>query len=105
NEVDANELHVLGNQELLTDLVITAKIKGLLSQHQVFGDQDLSMVDLTIETHHGVVYLSGTLENQVEIQNVITLAGSVKGVKEVRVNLKLSAREPRPSSSLARANQ
>ncbi len=92
-EVDANELSVKGSHEPLSDAIITAKIMGLLNQNHVFGDQDLDDLDITIETHHGIVTISGTADNELEINNAVALASSVSGVIEVKVHLKLSALE------------
>lgn len=90
-DVDVTELRVKGSQKSLQDAVITAKIKGLLVQNKVFGDQDLDDLDITIETHNGVVTISGTAESSLEINNAIAVASSVSGVLAVKINLKISA--------------
>ncbi len=60
------------------DSVITAKVKG------VYGSE---FSTIEIETKNGIVYLTGKLNTQVEIDRAILSAQSVSGVKNVESTL------------------
>ncbi len=52
-------------------------------------DELVSVADVDVDTYEGVVTLWGHLSSQQAIDRAIELAGSVKGVKDVKSNLKV----------------
>lgn len=83
-DVDDSKLMVNGSAHPVSDAMITAKVKGMFIQQKLFGDQDIAAMSINIETNNGVVSLSGTADSQTEIDNAITIAKSVNGVKDVQ---------------------
>lgn len=77
------------NQQPMADTFITAKIKGQFLQHKLFGDKDISAMTIKVETNNGVVSLTGTSDNQDQVNNAITIAKSIAGVKEVKSNVQV----------------
>jgi len=59
-------------------------------QQKLFGDKDVAAISIIVETNDGVVSLSGTADNQHQINNAIKIAKSIKGVKEVKSIVKIS---------------
>ena len=47
------------------------------------ADTSLNIFKINVETAHGIVFLSGTVDNQVQYNQAIRLARSVDGVKGV----------------------
>lgn len=88
-DVDTSSLFIRGSRQPLTDSVITAKIKGTYLRENIFSNKSTPVVGVHVETNDGVVYLTGQLNNQSEIENSEKLAKAVKGVKEVKSNLVL----------------
>lgn len=89
-DVHTKNLTVKGSTHPLGDTLITAKIKGLFIQQKLFGDKDVAAMSISVETNNGVVSLSGTADNQAQIDNAIRLAKSVNGVKRVTSSIKLN---------------
>lgn len=91
-DVDASQLIIAQSSQPITDIAITAKVKGKFIKEKLFGDKDISAMSINVETNNGVVYLTGTADNQEQIDNAIKIAESVSGVKKVdsRVIVKAS---------------
>ncbi|TAK78510.1 MAG: BON domain-containing protein, partial [Gammaproteobacteria bacterium] len=87
-DVDASNLKIKESHQPFTDMLITAKIKGLFIKEKVFGDRDIAALNLSVETKNGVVYLTGIVDNQEQLQNALRLIRSVKGVKKVEYHVK-----------------
>jgi osmotically-inducible protein OsmY len=60
------------------DSVITAKIKSAL-----VADRSVNGFGINVETRSGEVLLSGTADNQAQIDRVVTIARQVDGVRKV----------------------
>lgn len=71
-----------------TDTMITAKVKGAFLREKLFGDKPISSMTVSVETKDGVVYLGGTAENAAQIATAEKIAKLVKGVKEVKTEVK-----------------
>jgi hyperosmotically inducible protein len=70
------------------DSVITTKVKGkLLKDKQTRAD------NIEIETVDGVVNLTGTARSKAKAARAATLARQVKGVKSVKNNVQIAARD------------
>lgn len=72
--------------EYLDDTVITTKIKTLLAK-----DALLKSFAVSAETFRGIVILSGFVNEQSQIDQAVSIAKGVKGVKEVKSNLVIKA--------------
>lgn len=90
-DVDTTNLTVSGSQHPVADALITAKINGIFLQKKLFGNVDVAAITIKVETNDGVVSLSGTADNQRQIDNAIKLAKSINGVKDVQSTVKIGA--------------
>ena len=75
---DAAQAQMNEAGEYLGDAAITAKVKTAL-----FDNGGLNSANVSVETRDGVVYLSGTLANDNEIETAGQLAEGVDGVEDV----------------------
>ncbi|MEX2250362.1 MAG: BON domain-containing protein [Parvibaculum sp.] len=76
-----NELQVgesAGFARALSDTTITTKLRTRLT-----GDRDISGINYSIETVHGVVYLIGTALDRAELDRVLAHARDISGVRNV----------------------
>lgn len=60
------------------DAAITTKVKGLLAL-----EKDIKSFDIHVDTSKGVVYLSGTVDTQLQANRAVELSQSVKNVTDV----------------------
>lgn len=106
-DVDASQLTITQSTQPLTDVAITAKVKGLYIKEKLIGEKDIAALGINVETNNGVVYLTGSADNQQQIRNAIKIAQSVSGVKKVdsrieikgKIQLKVKGQiEPSPAS-------
>ena len=67
------------------DSAITTKIKAKLATEHLG-----SLAHISVDTdNNGVVWMSGTVNNQTEADQAITIARNTEGVKSVKSNLKV----------------
>ena len=85
-DVDTSNLRVQGSERPLTDSYITAKVKGVYIREKIFGQEDVSLSGIHVETNNGVVYLKGEATKE-QAENAEKLARLVKGVKDVKSDL------------------
>jgi len=71
-------------KRVASDSVITSKIKGKLLK-----DEGLKSLKISVETHQGVVLLSGFVATENQIQQAEEIAAGTKGVKSVKNSLVL----------------
>jgi hyperosmotically inducible protein len=71
-------------KRVVKDSVITSKIKGNLLK-----DEGLKSLKVSVETHKGVVQLSGFVETESQIQQAEKIAAETEGVKSVKNSLLL----------------
>jgi len=69
-------------KRVANDSVITTKVKA-----QIVKEEGFSGFQISVETHKGVVQLSGFVDNAEQISKATTLAKSVEGVKSVKNSL------------------
>ena len=62
----------------IDDTVVTAKVKSAL-----LADPDIKGFDIKVETRKGLVQLSGFVDNQTQIDRVLSAARAVDGAKAV----------------------
>lgn len=81
----ANVAHADNNlkefEQEVSDSVITAKITAKLA-----GNQNLNPLKFYVSTEHGVVTLKGYVKNRKTFVDVLTVAKTTKGVKEVETD-------------------
>ncbi|HSH96745.1 MAG: BON domain-containing protein [Methylophilaceae bacterium] len=74
-------------KRVASDSWITTKVKS-----ELLADSVTKGFDISVETSHGVVTLSGSLKSQDAIDHAKALAAKIKGVKSVDVtSLKVAA--------------
>lgn len=67
------------------DSAITLKIKSKLA-----AEHPGSLKHISVDTdRNGIVWMSGTVNNQAEAEEAITIARSTEGVKSVKTNLRI----------------
>ena len=85
-DVIDTDLKVKHSNSLITDSIITAKVKGKI-RHLVYNKLK-SEHDLHVETTNQVVHIFGTVDRNVDIDSIIAVAREVKDVKSVKTNIK-----------------
>lgn len=88
--VQVDDLTVKDSNSPLMDTYITAKVKGLLIQKDMFGT-DIPSWSMGVETKNGVVFLSGKVESDSKKQMIMQLVKSVNGVKSVDDQVQISS--------------
>lgn len=83
NGVDISNLKIRNTNQPISDAQITLDIKSLYLQEKLFGTASVPVISISVTTTNGVVYLTGTADNQDQLNNAIRLAKSVRGVKKV----------------------
>lgn len=88
-DVETNQLKIKKSKHTMSDITITAKVKAMYVKEKLFGDKDISVMGVSVETVNGVVFLTGAVENQMEADNAVKYAKSVEGVKSVDSKLEV----------------
>jgi osmotically-inducible protein OsmY len=73
-----------GTGEYLDDTVITAKVKAA-----VLNAPSLKSAEINVETFKGRVQLSGFVSTQADIEQAVSVARSVSGVKSVLSDMRV----------------
>jgi osmotically-inducible protein OsmY len=68
--------------EYVDDTVISSKVRA-----QIIGDKDLKLSQIDVETYKGIVQLSGFVDTIQTKWHAGSVAGSVRGVRQVANNL------------------
>ncbi len=90
-DVKSSQLMVKQSDHEMSDVAITAKVKGIYMKEKLFGENDIAVTGVSVDTTNGVVYLTGTVDNESQIHNAIKLAKSIHGVKKVESKLTVKA--------------
>lgn len=91
NAVEPQDSSKIDGNDRISDIGITAKIKGLYISKKLFDGKDISVTDVKVDTSDGVVHLSGTVDNQEQANNAVKYAKSVEGVKKVVSSLRVKS--------------
>src|SRR5262249_27058030 len=89
-DVNTDNFTVLNSSQPLTDSIITAKVNGKYLSHTVMKHSEFPASQISVETQNGVVYLSGTVDKQWQINEAVRIAKTVNGVSNVVSLLKVS---------------
>lgn len=81
------------SKEVVDDSVITTKVKEAFIKEKLFGDKDIKAMSLHVETSNGVVRLTGTVENEAQLENAVIIAKKVEGVKKVESDVKVEVKK------------
>lgn len=76
-----NEIQIAEENQVLDiarDTWITSRLRAMIA-----WDRDIQSINYSIDTVRGVVYLMGAAQNQAELDRVIDVARSIRGVKRV----------------------
>ncbi len=69
--------------DAVSDSVVTAKVKGVL-----MSMNDLEGARVSVSTEKGIVTLSGTLPDAVQVARAVEIARGVEGVRDIENRLK-----------------
>lgn len=86
-DVIDTDLKVKESNSLLTDSIITAKVKGKIS-HLYISRKLAPDYDLHVETTNKVVHIFGSVNRAVDVDTIVAAAREVKGVKSVKTSIK-----------------
>lgn len=73
-----------GTGEYVDDSLITTKVKA-----EIFNEPSLKSTEINVETFKGKVQLSGFVANPADIAKAAEIARNVKGVKEVKNDIRV----------------
>lgn len=78
------QVEMKNTKRVVSDSVITSKVKGKLLK-----DEGMKSLKVSVETHQGVVLLSGFVATEDQIQQAGKIAADTEGVKSVKNSLLL----------------
>ncbi|MDN0096288.1 molecular chaperone OsmY [Yersinia rohdei] len=78
------------------DSAVTAMVKSALLE-----EKSLKSTDISVETSHGVVTLSGFVTSQAEVETAVEIAGNIEGVKSVSDKLHVKDQKTQSVSEYA----
>lgn len=84
-----NNSTVADSKNAMSDTGITTKVKGAFVKEKLFGDKEMSVTGVNVETVNGVVTLTGTVDTQAQADNAVKIAKTVDGVKQVNSKLEV----------------
>lgn len=70
------------------DSVVTTKVKAA-----IFNDSTLKATEINVETHKGVVQLTGFVKSEADIKKAVEVARSVKGVASVKNDMVVKGKQ------------
>jgi hyperosmotically inducible periplasmic protein len=74
------------NKRTLSDSLITTKVKTA-----ILGEKGLKTMQISVETHEGIVILSGFVDTEAQVTHAGNVAKGVEGVKSVKNALVVKA--------------
>jgi len=82
------DLKVKDSSSVITDSLITAKVKGKITNLNISKKIEKGY-DLHIETTNQVVHIFGEVGKLEDINTIVKVAKDVKNVKDVKTNIKV----------------
>src|SRR5437868_5878305 len=70
--------------QYVDDAAVTAKVKTA-----IFEDKNLKARDINVETHEGIVQLSGFVDSAAEAEHAVTVTRRIEGVRAVTNDMRL----------------
>ncbi|MBS0289628.1 MAG: BON domain-containing protein [Proteobacteria bacterium] len=83
SKVNPQNRHINAAKEKPSDTAITTNVKASFLKQKLFGDAAVSAFTISVETTNGVVHLTGTADNQAQVDRAVKLSKAVDGVKSV----------------------
>lgn len=74
-------------KKAISDTEITTKVKAKFLEEKLIDKKDVAAFKVHVKTKKGVVYLSGKVTDQAQIDNAIKFAKEVEGVKDVKSSI------------------
>ncbi|AHE66024.1 BON domain-containing protein [Legionella oakridgensis] len=90
-EVEADNLEIKVVNTAFADAYITAKVEAAVLKAKVLDDESIPLVGINASTTNGIVTLSGDLKTDKSITAILKRVSSVRGVKKVISNLRVTA--------------
>lgn len=81
NDYDRSD-HYYSSEQSTDDATITNRVKSVF-----YDDSSLNITQINVETHHGVVRLSGYVDKHDQVKRAEADASKVQGVKSVKNDL------------------
>lgn len=85
--VDISALYFKSNQQLSADDLITSQVTGLLVREGILGPYASLLNKITVQTHVGVIYLSGTVGDNATVDKAVQFARTIPNVQDVQSSL------------------
>lgn len=89
--VNADNLKVTASSSPIHDTYITGMVKGSFIREKLFGDKEIAVWPVSVETKDGVVYLTGEVDTTQERDNALSIAQKVPNVKSVNSTITVKA--------------
>jgi hyperosmotically inducible protein len=89
DKVIADNLKVKESKSPMSDLLLTAKVKGTLLKHEYLNGGDTDFWPIQVESRSGVVYLSGKVSSKEQKRELIKTVEAVDGVKSVKTDIQM----------------
>lgn len=67
----------------ISDTAITTEVKATLLEKKIFGNKKVEFWTVHVDTKHGIVSLTGTVDTDEQRDNTINAVKNVRGVKSV----------------------
>jgi osmotically-inducible protein OsmY len=87
NEIEVRPEKGIGNN--LNDALIKKNLEGRL-----FVTEDVMIINYSIDVVNGVAYLLGNVQDRAELDRVLHIARTTKGIKKVVSHLKIAPKDP-----------
>ncbi len=83
-DIFTDQLTVPQAPDDLSDLLITADIKGAIIREKIFGDKiNIDQIPINVLTTQGIVYLTGAVDSVDQINKIVVLIQLMKSVPRV----------------------
>lgn len=93
SDVNTNQLKVKRSKQPFKDTVITALVKGSFLQSRLFGETDVPLMSIHVETKNGIVHLTGTAESAEQVAKATELAKAIRNVKKVDTKVEVKKQQ------------
>lgn len=103
-DVDAEKLNIKTSIQPFMDTVITAKVKGAFIRDKLIEGKDIPITTIDVETKDGKVYLTGSADNQDQVNNAIASAKSITNIKDVQAKITINKNNGTSTNNNTKSN-
>lgn len=82
-DTDTTHLIIEESKQPIMDTFLIAKVNGAFAREKLFGDKDISVMSINVDSKNGIIYLTGTANSKEQADNAVSIAKSITGVKRV----------------------